>query len=86
VLKTMKTAQRLKTAGVSSPGDPLRDAYIQKNVTHAAQQTIGGGRWVLTLCKGKAGLRQQLALYQVYDNFCLPHAKSDHMTFVHFVT
>ena len=27
-----------------------------------------------TLCKGEAGLRQQLVLFQVYHNFCLPHA------------
>jgi len=27
----------------------------------------------MTLCKGEAGLRQQLALYQTYYNFCLPH-------------
>ena len=26
------------------------------------------------ICKGEDGLRQQLALYQVYYNFCLPHA------------
>jgi len=32
------------------------------------------GRRVSTLCKGEDGLRQQLALYQTYDNFCLPHA------------
>src|SRR5262249_5962125 len=25
------------------------------------------------LCKGEAGLRQELTLYQVYYNFCLPH-------------
>jgi hypothetical protein len=29
---------------------------------------------VTTLCKGEAGLREQLALYQIYYNFCLPHA------------
>jgi hypothetical protein len=29
---------------------------------------------VITLCKHEAGLRQQLAVYQVYHNFCLPHA------------
>jgi hypothetical protein len=29
---------------------------------------------VLTLCKGETGLRQQLAVYQVYYNFCLPHS------------
>ena len=27
-----------------------------------------------TLCKGEAGLREQLTLYHVYYNFCLPHA------------
>ena len=32
------------------------------------------GRRVTTLCKGEDGLRQQLALYQVYYNFVLPHA------------
>jgi len=32
------------------------------------------GRRVSTLCKGEEGLRQQLTLYHVYYNFCLPHA------------
>src|SRR2546426_10886280 len=32
------------------------------------------GRRVTTLCKHEAGLRQQLALYHAYYNFCLPHA------------
>ena len=31
------------------------------------------GRRVATLCKHEAGLRQQLALYHMYYNFCLPH-------------
>jgi len=26
------------------------------------------------VCKGEDGLRQQLVLYQTYDNCCLPHA------------
>jgi hypothetical protein len=26
------------------------------------------------LCKQEAGLRQQLAVFQAYHNFCLPHA------------
>jgi hypothetical protein len=29
---------------------------------------------VTTLCKGEAGVQQQLVVYQVYYNFCLPHA------------
>jgi hypothetical protein len=32
------------------------------------------GRRVLTLCNHAAGLRQQLAVDQVYHNFCLSHA------------
>jgi Methylpurine-DNA glycosylase (MPG) len=29
---------------------------------------------VPTLCKGEDAMQQQLVLYYVYDNFCLPHA------------
>jgi hypothetical protein len=32
------------------------------------------GRRVTTRCKGEDGVRQQLALFQTYHNFCLPHA------------
>jgi hypothetical protein len=32
------------------------------------------GRRVNTLCKHEAGLHQQLAVFQVYHNFGLPHA------------
>jgi hypothetical protein len=38
------------------------------------QQVAAVGRRVTTLCKGEDGMRQQLVLYHVYDNFCLPHA------------
>ena len=38
------------------------------------QHVAAVGRRINTLCKGEDGLRQQLALYQVYYNFCLPHA------------
>jgi hypothetical protein len=33
------------------------------------------GRRVSTLYKGEDGLRQQLVLYHVYYNFCLPHTR-----------
>jgi IS1 family transposase len=36
------------------------------------------GRRAGALCKGEAGLRQQLALYQTYYNFVLPHASLSH--------
>ena len=38
------------------------------------QHVAAVGRRVNTLCKHEAGLRQQLAVFQVYHNFCLPHA------------
>src|SRR5262249_46082824 len=39
------------------------------------RQHVAAVGWrVSTLCKGEDGLRQQLAVYHVYYNFCLPHA------------
>ena len=38
------------------------------------QHVAAVGRRVNTLCKGEDGVRQQLALYQSYYNFCLPPA------------
>ncbi len=38
------------------------------------QHVAAIGRRVTTLCKHEDGLRQQLVLYHVYYNFCLPHA------------
>jgi hypothetical protein len=38
------------------------------------QHVAAVGRRVSTLCKGEDGVRQQLMLYQVDYNFCLPHA------------
>ena len=37
------------------------------------QHVAAVGRRVSTLCKGEDGLRQQLALYHTYYNFCLLH-------------
>src|SRR2546422_11153500 len=42
------------------------------------QHVAAVGRRGSTLCKGEDGLRQQLALYHVYYNFCLPHASGRH--------
>lgn len=38
------------------------------------QRVAAIGRRVNTLCQGEAGLREQLALFQVSHNFVLPHA------------
>ena len=53
-------------------GDPSTDC---NRINLSIRQHVAAvGRRVSTLCKGEEGLRQQLALYQTYYNFCLPHA------------
>jgi len=52
----------------------INTAFIERVNLSIRQHVAAVGRRVTTLCKHEAGLRQQLALYQVYYNFCLPHA------------
>src|SRR6266849_10838084 len=52
----------------------INTAFIERLNLSIRQHVAAIGRRVSTLFKGEAGLRQQLALYQVYYNFCLPHA------------
>lgn len=52
----------------------INTAFIERVNLTIRQHVAAVGRRVLTLCKGEQSLRQQLALYQVYYNFCLPHA------------
>ncbi len=58
---------------VSACGWKINTAFIERLNLSFRQHVAAVGRRVTTLCKGEDGLRQQLALYQVYDNFCLPH-------------
>src|SRR6266571_1250916 len=55
-------------------GCQINTAFIERLNLTIRQHVAAVGRRVSTLCKGEAGLRQQLALYHVYHNFCLPHA------------
>jgi len=55
-------------------GCQINTAFIERLNLTIRQHVAAVGRRVSTLCKGEDGLRQQLALYQVYYNFCLPHA------------
>ena len=52
----------------------INTAFIERVNLSIRQHVAAVGRRVMTLCKGEDGLRQQLALYQTYYNFCLPHA------------
>src|SRR5437870_427889 len=54
-------------------GCQINTAFIERLNRTIRQHVAAVGRRVSTLCKHEAGVRQQLALYHVYHNFCLPH-------------
>ena len=55
-------------------GWQINTAFIERLNLTIRHHVAAVGRRVSTLCKGEDGMRQQLALYHVYSNFCLPHA------------
>src|SRR5262245_36869949 len=55
-------------------GWQLNTAFIERLNLTLRPHVAAVGRRVTTLCKGELGVRQQLALYHLYYNFCLPHA------------
>jgi IS1 family transposase len=55
-------------------GWQINTAFVERLNLTIRQHVAAVGRRVSTLCKGEDGMRQQLALYHVYYNFCLPHA------------
>src|SRR5436190_9042850 len=55
-------------------GWQINTAFVERLNLDLRQHVAAIGRRVNTLCKHETGLRQQLALFQVYHNFCLPHA------------
>jgi IS1 family transposase len=60
---------------VLSPlGWHINTSLVERVNLSLRQHVAAIGRRTSTLCKGEAGLRQQLALYHVYYNFVLPHA------------
>ena len=55
-------------------GWTINTAFVERLNLDIRQRVAAIGRRVNTLCQGEAGLRDQLALVQVYHNFVLPHA------------
>jgi transposase-like protein/IS1 family transposase len=55
-------------------GWQINTAFVERVNLTIRQHVAAVGRRVTTLCKHETGLRQQLALYHTYYNFCLPHA------------
>jgi IS1 family transposase len=59
---------------LAAHGWQINTAFIERINLTIRQHVAAVGRRVTTLCKGEDGLHQQLTLYHVYYNFCLPHA------------
>jgi IS1 family transposase len=55
-------------------GWQINTAFVERINLTLRQHVAAVGRRVSTLCKGEDGLRQQLAVFHCYYNFCLPHA------------
>jgi len=70
VFGTLEAVQQVLTAC----GWQMNTAFIERVHLSIRQHVAAVGRRVTTLCKGEDGVRQQLVLYHVYYNFCLPHA------------
>src|SRR2546429_671638 len=70
VFGTLEAVQQV----LAACGWQINTAFIERVNLSMRQHVAAVGRRVSTLCKGEDGLRQQLALYQTYYNFCLPHA------------
>jgi hypothetical protein len=49
-------------------------AFVERLNLDIRQRVAAVGQRVNTLCQGEDDVRQQLALYHCYYNFCLPHA------------
>ena len=55
-------------------GWTINTSFVERLNLDFRQHVAAIGRRVNTLCKHEAGLHHQLALFQAYHNFCLPHA------------
>jgi IS1 family transposase len=70
VFGTLEAIQQV----LSTCGWQINTAFVERINLTIRQHVAAVGRRVTTLGKGEDGVRQQLGLYHVYYNFCLPHA------------
>src|SRR5882672_10630832 len=70
VFGTLEAVQQV----LAACGWQINTAFVERLNLTMRQHVAAVGRRVSTLCKGEDGMRQQLALYHAYYNFCLPHA------------
>jgi IS1 family transposase len=69
VCGTLQAVQQV----LATCGWQINTAFIERVNLSIRQHVAAVGRRATTLCKGEDGMRQQLVLYHVYYNFCLPH-------------
>jgi hypothetical protein len=70
VFGTMERVQQV----LAACGRKINTALVERLNLDIRQRVAAVGRRVNTWCRGEDGLRQQLVVSQVYDNFCLPHS------------
>src|SRR3989441_5140645 len=70
VFGTLEAIQQV----LAACGWQINTAFIERLNLSIRQHVAAVGRRVTTLCKGEDGLRQQVAVFHCYYNFCLPHA------------
>lgn len=70
VLGTREAVQQV----LAACGWQIQTAFVERLNLSLRQRVAAIGRRSAPACKGEDGLRQQLALFQVYHNFVLPHA------------
>ena len=70
VFGTLEAIQQV----LAACGWQIQTAFVERLNLIIRQHVAAVGRRVSTLCKGEDGMRQQLALYHTYYNFCLFYA------------
>jgi hypothetical protein len=55
-------------------GWTINTAFVERLNLNIRQRVAAIGRRVNTLCQGEAGWREQLARFQIYHKFVVPHA------------
>ena len=70
VFGTLEAVQQV----LAAHGWQINTAFVERINLTIRQHVAAVGRRVSTLCKGADGLRQQVAVFHCYYNFCLPHA------------
>jgi hypothetical protein len=70
VFGTLEAVQQV----LAACGWQIQTAFVERLNLSLRQRVAAIGRRSATPCKREEGLGQQLALFQVYHNFVLPHA------------